>query len=167
MGLSKEDIRDAEALWSDYRKAISRTLASYENDQHSREDLAHNVFLAILASMPRIRAAENPKAYVFRIAHNVAVDHVAKELRRNWITLPDEILDADGDPESEFSVIQERTRLLRAIQRLRLPYRQVMVLLMEGFKYSEIEDVLGISSGTVRIRVMRAKQRLQDLLGHD
>ncbi|HEX6993191.1 MAG TPA: sigma factor [Gammaproteobacteria bacterium] len=93
MDRQTDRVRRAEALWSQFGAAISRTLLSYERDAALREDLAQEVFLAALASIDRIEAAANPKAYLFRIAHNVATDHVARESRRGWVELDDGIAD--------------------------------------------------------------------------
>jgi RNA polymerase sigma-70 factor (ECF subfamily) len=162
-----DQIRKAEALWSQFGPAVVRTLMSYERDADLRQDLAQDVFLAVLASIDRIEAASNPRAYLFRIAHNVAVDHVAKELDRNWVELEHDIPDGEADPARDAGSANERGRLLRAIRKLRLPYRQVTVLLLEGFEHAEIAEILGIRSGTVRIRVARAKAKLKELLSHD
>ena len=53
---------------------------------------------------------------------------------------------------------QESTRLADAVRRLPLPYRQVVVLLLEGLEYREIAEVLGISESNVGVRLNRARQ---------
>lgn len=167
MRAEPEQIRKAEALWSEHGAAVGRTLMSYERDADLRKDLVQDVFLAVLASVDRIAAAANPKAYLFRIAHNVAVDHVARETRRVWVELDREIPDSRGDPAQRAGAADERERLLAAVRRLALPYRQVVVLVLEGFEPAEIADVLGIRGGTVRVRLNRARAKLRELIGHD
>lgn len=160
-------IRRAEALWSRFRAAISRTLLSYERDADLRQDLAQEVFLAVLASIDRIEAAASPKAYLFRIAHNVATDHVARESRRGWVELDDGLEDPHVDPQRDAQAAGDRERLLEAVRKLGLPYRQVVVLVLEGIEHAEIADILGIAPGTVRIRLLRAKEKLKELLSHE
>jgi RNA polymerase sigma-70 factor (ECF subfamily) len=64
-------------------------------------------------------------------------------------------------------IANERSQaLLGAIQRLRLPYRQVITLVLEDLTYPEIAEVLGISLVNVGVRVNRAKQQLRGLLDH-
>lgn len=162
-----EQVKRAEALWSQFGPAISRTLLSYERDADLRQDLAQEVFLALLGSIDRIDAASNPKAYLFRIAHNVAIDHVARESKRTWVELDEEIEDPLIDPAGDAHAAGERERLLEAVRRLRLPYRQVIVLVLEGFEHAEIAEILGIGQGAVRVRRLRAKERLKELLGHE
>lgn len=167
MRLQPEQIRRAEALWSEHGPALGRALMSYERDPHLREDLAQNVFLAVLASVDRIEAARNPRAYLFRIAHNVAVNHVAKETSRNWVELDDDVVDTRNDPLRDAGAADARECLLAAVRTLALPYRQVIVLVLEGFDTSDIADVLGIRAGTVRVRLTRARAMLKETLGDD
>ena len=140
---------------------------SYERDAGLRQDLAQDVFLAVLASIDRIDAADNPRAYLHRIAHNVAVSHIAKETRREWVELEHDVCDPGADPAGHAGAADERNRLLRAVHRLRLPYRQVIVLVLEGLEHNEIAEVLGIRSGAVRVRLARAKAKLKELLSDD
>ena len=58
-------------------------------------------------------------------------------------------------------------RLLAAIRRLALPYRQVMTLLLEDLSYEDIAEALSISVVNVGVRVNRAKKQLRELLDHD
>jgi RNA polymerase sigma-70 factor (ECF subfamily) len=166
MGNQADRIRRAEALWAHFGPAISRTLVAYERDAELRQDLTQEVFLAILGSIERIEAASHRKAYLFRIAHNVAVDHVAREAKYAWVELDEAIADPGVDPAGDADAAGERGRLLEAVRQLRLPYRQVIVLALEGFEHEEIAEVLGIEAGTVRVRYFRAKTRLKELLNH-
>jgi RNA polymerase sigma-70 factor (ECF subfamily) len=164
MRLSNEQARRAEQLWADYGPALSRTLRSYEADPHLCEDLAQNVFLALLTSLDRIAAAENPKAYIFRIAHNVATDHVCKAVKQPRLEPLPEISDPRRQPARLVERHDERQQLLAAVRRLPLSYRQVIVLLLEGMEQDDIAATLNLSPGNVRVRITRAKTLLKELL---
>lgn len=166
MGLQADRTSGAEALWAQFGPAVARTLVSYERNADLRQDLTQEVFLAILGSIDRIEVAKNPKAYLLRIAHNVAIDHVARESKNTWVELDDRIEDPAIDPAGQADAASERDRLLEAVRRLRLPYRQVIVLALEGLDHEEIAEVLGIDRGAVRVRYFRAKTRLKELLDH-
>lgn len=148
---------------------LTRTLRSYEADPHLQEDLAQNLFIAIQASVERVAAAEHPKAYLLRIAHNVATDHIARETRKPLVTASGETPDQE-DPQQNPSLLveaeQEQYRLLQAVRALPLSIRQVMVLLLEGVEQNEIAEVLGISHGNVRVRISRGKQLLKEVMTH-
>lgn len=181
MAYSKEAIEQAERLWEEWAPVINRSLISYEADPALRQDLSQNVFIALLSVVNRIEDVRNMKAYILRIVHNVATSHIAKEAKRKWQSLDaDETAlhrgisdsvgfnreqsEAGGNPEQQLSREDSSQQLLAAVRRLKLPYRQVMVLLLEDFTDAEIGEILGISHGNVRVRINRAKAQLTEMI---
>jgi len=67
-------------------------------------------------------------------------------------------------PEQALAKAQEGRRLLDAVQRLPIGYRQVVTLTLEGLGYAEIADVLGITESNVGARLTRARQMLRQRL---
>ena len=168
--------QQAEQLWNSHSAGIVRTLASYESDPQLREDLAQEIFCAITQSAQRIVAAENPRAYIYRIAHNVAVDHIARQVKEKaepyepeqLTQMQEQSSQSNADCPAQLAQSQQQQQsLLRAVQALAAPYRQVIILLLEDLTANEIADVLQISAGAVRVRINRAKTELRSLLQHE
>ncbi len=159
---------DARAVITQFAPALARVVASYERDRALQEELLQEVLMAILSSLPRLAHADKLKPFVFRIAHNRCLSHVAKRMRERAHQETLEDLAAEATSQEQALIEQERgARLLEAVRRLTLPYRQVMTLILEDMSYDEIADTLGISVANVGIRVNRAKQQLKVLLGHE
>jgi RNA polymerase sigma-70 factor (ECF subfamily) len=159
---------DAHAVVIQLAPALARVVASYERDQNLREDLLQEVFVAVIASLPRLADPDKVKSFVLRIAHNRCLSHVARRMRERTSQAP--LLDfADQEPDHAAALIdaERGQRLLDAVRCLALPYRQVMTLLLEDLSYDEIAETLGISVANVGVRVNRAKQQLMRMLGHD
>lgn len=151
-------------LLADNRAALSRLAASYAGPG-DRDDLLQEIAIALWRALPKFRGECSERTFLFRIAHNRCITHISK--RRPTVSLDD----ADIDPEAptaaadEMIAVQEdRERLLRAVQRLPLIYREVVVLLLEGLDYQQIADVVGISEGNVGVRLTRARQQLKSLI---
>ena len=159
---------DIHAVITQFAPALARVVASYERDHALQDELLQDVLMAILSSLPRLTQQGKLKPFVFRIAHNRCLTHVAKRMRER---AHEEILDesAVATASHEQTLIeQERSeRLLEAVRTLTLPYRQVMTLILEDMSYEEIAETLGITVANVGIRVNRAKQQLKGLLGHE
>ena len=154
---------DARAVITQFAPALARVVASYERDRALQE-----VLMAILSSLPRLAHVEKLKPFVFRIAHNRCLSHVAKRMRERAHQESLDDLAAEATTQEQALIEQERgARLLEAVRRLTLPYRQVMTLILEDMSYDEIADTLGITVANVGIRVNRAKQQLKVLLGHE
>jgi RNA polymerase sigma factor (sigma-70 family) len=159
---------DARAVITQFAPALARVVASYERDRALQEELLQEVLMAILSSLPRLAHADKLKPFVFRIAHNRCLSHVAKRMRERAHQESLDDLAAEATTQEQALIEQERgARLLEAVRRLTLPYRQVMTLILEDMSYDEIAETLGITVANVGIRVNRAKQQLKVLLGHE
>jgi RNA polymerase sigma factor (sigma-70 family) len=148
--------------------ALLRVAASYERNPAPRQDLFQEILLAVAQSLPRLREETRLRPFVFRIAHNKGVDHVARHAAEAPTEeISDELPMSDDTPEEELMAKQRTERLTAAVRQLELPYRQAITLLLEGLSYAEIADTLGISVSNVGVRVNRAKTQLRMLLHYD
>ncbi|WP_290612037.1 RNA polymerase sigma factor [Arsukibacterium sp. UBA3155] len=156
-------------LWQQDQGAISRTLMASEADPAARQDLKQDIFLALHQSAERLQAAELPRAYLFRIVHNVTVDHIARAQRYKWQPLDDETQQQmlQECPSTEVAEQQQSQQIMQAVRRLSLANRQVMLLAMEDLDAPEIAEILQISHGAVRVRLNRAKTELMELMQND
>jgi RNA polymerase sigma factor (sigma-70 family) len=120
--------------------------------------------LAIWKALPQFRGESSERTFIFRIAHNRAITHIAQ--RRPLTASSDEIElpDPRPNPEKGLAREQQETRLLEAIHRLPIQYRQVITLTLEGMNYTDIADVIGISESNVGVRLNRARQMLREML---
>ena len=150
--------------------ALTRLAASYTNTAADRDDLLQEIALAIWQAWPRFRGECSERTFLFRIAHNRAIAHLARsrsQMPRSQMQGSAEEIDVHDpapDPESGLAQEQQAERLRRAVHRLPVAYRQVVTLTLEGLAYGEIADVLGISESNVGVRLTRARRILQELL---
>jgi RNA polymerase sigma factor (sigma-70 family) len=159
---------DAQLVLTQLAPALARVVASYERDHALREELLQEVLMAVLLSLPRLTQPEKLKPFVFRIAHNRSVSHIARRMReRAYEDASAQWEPAAPSQEQQAIQAEHGERLLEAIRQLALPYRQVMTLLLEDMSYEDIADTLGISVNNVGVRVNRAKKQLREILQHD
>lgn len=152
-------------LLTEHGPALLRLAGSYTNTVSDRDDLLQEIALAIWRSLPGFRGESSERTFVFRIGHNRGIAQLAKH--RMVSMPPDEealLPDKGPSPEQELTRQQERWRLLEAIRKLPVPYRQVMTLALEDFDYAEMAQVLGVSESNVGVRLSRARQMLRDLM---
>lgn len=145
--------------------ALARLAASFTNTSSDRDDLEQDIALAVWQALRNFRGECSPRTFLFRIAHNRAVAHLARN-RARFAHAADEphIHDPAPDPESGLVREQAAQRLRHAIHGLPLVYRQVITLALEDMGYAEIADVLGISESNVGARLSRARQLLRESL---
>lgn len=142
--------------------AFRRLAATYTRTESDRDDLLQEIAIAIWKALPGFRGECSERTFAFRIAQNRSIAFLARAQSRGC-TSSGQIDVPDPAPTVEAGIVQAQraTRLKRAVQRLPLPYQQVVALLLEGLDYAEIAEVLGISETNVGVRLTRARQMLR------
>ena len=154
-----------EDIISTYGAAVARIAATYEADPTLREDLIQEVLLAVHLALPRLQDEARLAPFVFRIAHNRCVTHVARAVHeKRAIAAAPPVVEAAHSPEQDLLASEQNRRLAAALRRMPLPYRQTLSLALEGMSHAEIAATLDISLANVAIRINRGKEMLKALL---
>jgi len=127
------------------------------------EDVAQEALLRLYRAMQGRRSLRAPRAYLFSVAHNLAMDGH----RRGCRTPPPEGCEAPS-PEVAVGRSLLRAEVERALDRL--PEQQRAALLMREFgdlSYAEIANAMGAGLGQVKTWIYRARRRLSTLLDRD
>lgn len=154
-----------ERIVAEHGPLISRIAMTYEADPSLREDLTQQILLAVWQALPSFRAESSLKTFVAKIAQNRAISYVAREVRRPPTAEVPETIEADEpNPEETAIYASEREALIAATQGLPLPQRQVISMVLEGFDYAEIADMLEIAPNALALRLSRAKAALRSAM---
>lgn len=163
--LSAETEAAFATLLATHGPSLGRLARSYTRDRAESEDLYQEIAIAIWRALPSFRNECSERTFVFRIAHNRAMSHLAR--RRPFMAGIEgerEAADTRPNAEQQLATYQERDRLFAAVQRLPLGSRQVLMLSLEGMAYTDIAEVLGITETNVGARLTRAREKLRALL---
>ncbi len=153
-----------ERLLAANHGSLSRLAFSYTNTAADREDLLQDIAVALWQALPGFRGECSERTFVYRIAHNRALSALARRKPAHE-AIEKESVDPVPLVETAIAERQESMRVTEAVRRLPLPYRQVVVLVLEGLDYGEIADVLGISESNVGVRLNRARPLLRQMMG--
>ena len=138
-------------------------------NRHDAEDLTTQTFLRMLESIGHFRWQSAPfSAWLFRIAHNLAVDHFRT---RHRVQVEDEVPEPSREEESsaEEQALDEIAELgmLGLIEQLPAEQRQMLTLkFVFGFRNSEAAGILGKTEGAVKSLQHRALESLERQLVH-
>src|SRR5206468_10763779 len=133
-------------------------------NRHDAEDLTTLVFLKMLESIGRFRWRSAPfSAWLFRIAHNLAMDHF--RARRRWQP-EEEVPEPQGseEPSAELEAMQSigRQSMLELIEQLSPEQQQVLTLkFVFNFPNADVATILGKTEGAVKSLQHRALGSLQ------
>lgn len=154
-------------LARDYRDGLIFYLNRLVHDPTLAEELTEDTFFKLAAHRPHYNGRASFKTWLYTIARNTALDHLRRQKRLSLFSLealPREAAAAD-DPEQGFLTRERDLQLHRALNRLPLPYRQVLHLTyFEGFSNAETGAILKKSRRQVENLLTRARKALREQL---
>ncbi len=132
------------------------------------QDIMQETFLRLWRQIQESAKIDNPRAWLLRVARNLAEDHAKSSFRRNGTQNPqtmDAVRGKDGQPleglqrEETFQQIREELNLLATADREILTLRYSL-----DYDATQIADMLEINATAVHMRLSRARQRLAERL---
>ena len=151
-----------ESLLSAYQQPITAYLTNLLGDVEQGQELAQETFLRAYRALAAGVQLDHPKAWLYRIATNVARDAFRRARLVRWLRLHD-IQDHPAlripDPTD---CVADQLAVRAALAHLRPAYRVPLVLhLCEGLSTLEIAEVLSLSQGAVKMRLSRAREQFR------
>jgi RNA polymerase sigma-70 factor (ECF subfamily) len=159
-----------EELVRRYQRPISAYVYRMIGDYESALDLTQEIFIKVYNSLRRYRSEFKFSTWIYKIAHNSAVDH----LRRTATREQSLISGSEGDhfelpieskrpsPEQESERKERRIEIESVIRTLPGNYRELVILRhSQDLTYEEIVEVTGLPLGTVKNRLFRAREMMR------
>ncbi|MDE6728968.1 MAG: sigma-70 family RNA polymerase sigma factor [Oscillospiraceae bacterium] len=141
-----------------FHRSVYRLALSYVKNEAEAEDICQTTFCRLLDYNGEFAAAENCKAWLFRVTINLS-KNLLKSTRFSRTAELDENIPA----RRGFS--DEETALWETVSKLPPKYRAAIHLYYyEGYSINEIADITGDSVSTVTTRLARAREKLKKLL---
>lgn len=153
-----------EELVKEFSDSLVRYAYSLVKDPIIAEEVMEDCFAALFMKAPRLQSPEHLRRYLYRIAHNKAMDYLRR--RRVHVSLEDvDAVIGSCDPQVDFAR-KERDRILYlCMQRLPQQYREVLVLTyFDGFGTEDICRILSLRTKQVYNLSARARIALKELL---
>jgi RNA polymerase sigma-70 factor (ECF subfamily) len=156
-------------LYDEYYDKIARYVFVRIGDRAEAEDLAGEVFLKALQSLDSYKERGIPMhAWLFNIAHNLAVDYLRRPARRSTVPIDTVQVVAEKNPQAVVETRMELERVSKALDQLTPAQRQVIELrFFGGLTSEETGRVLNKGSGAVREMQSSAIKRLRTLLDEE
>src|SRR4029079_10575947 len=159
-----------EELVRRYQRPISAYVYRMVGNYESALDLTQEIFIKVYSSLRRYREEFKFSTWIYKIAHNSAVDH----LRRNTTREQSLVMGHDGDqfdlpiestrlsPEQESERKERRGEIESVVRTLPANYRELIILRhSQALSYEAIVEVTGVPLGTVKNRLFRAREMMR------
>ncbi len=152
---------DLETLQTALRPALHRYCARMVGSVVDGEDVVQEAVLKAYLAWPSIDTIENPEGWLFRIAHNAALDFIRRRLRMPELLTEEELamIPAPVAPDPDSAETSLRTFL-------RLPSLQRSAVIMKdvlGHSIEEISSAIGVSEPAAKSALQRGRVRLREL----
>ena len=162
-----ENVRDGRVeklavLFERYQTMLYNFFLRLTGNRAASEDLVQEVFIRVLKYRAGYMGDSRFNVWIFQIARNAHIDHLRKQRPapppHNH---PPETPSREPGPDEAYEVGQEAELVRRALDRLPVQKRELLVLFrFQNLKLREIAEILGVQVGTVKAQVHRA---LKDL----
>jgi RNA polymerase sigma-70 factor, ECF subfamily len=157
------DRTEFDRLVAALRPNLHRYCARMTGSVVDGEDVVQEAFLKAIEALSHTAPIANPEGWLFRIAHNAALDLLRRRKQREVVRDDDDLaaIAASVDPigEREIAATGLRTFMrLPASQRSSVILRDVL-----GYTLEEIRDVIGGTVPAVKSALQRGRQRLREL----
>ena len=157
---------DIERLYDEHAQSLFAFLLNFTRDENDTRDLLQEIFVKIAREPHLLDNVHNERAYLIRLARNLAVDSIrrrdSRERAKESVAVDQSSIFASaGDPDEELF----RRELAVALKDLPDEQGTVAYLkLWEGLTFDEIADILDISPNTAASRYRYALDKLRERL---
>jgi len=169
------------AAWDElirrYEKSVYKFAYTLCRNHDEAGDIAGQVFLRLYQNLHTFRFESSFTSWLFRIVHNTYLDLCIRPAHRGHISLDSvagsdneplpcrEVMDPSPSPEKRCMDNETARMLAKAVRHLPEYQRQVLRMYhSEGKSYEEIAENIGLSIGTVKSRLNRARNMLRERL---
>ena len=144
---------------------IYKVCRMYAYTTADREDLFQEIVIQLWNAYPKFRGESKFSTWLYRVALNTAITGLRKKKdfieSREPAQLPEGITDENTGREDQL------LQLHQAIGQLNQVEKAIVMLYMEDKTYEEMEDIMGMSQGNLRVKMNRIKEKLRLLTKHN
>jgi RNA polymerase sigma-70 factor (ECF subfamily) len=155
--------RMQELLYKTYSPKMYGVCLRYSGNADDAQDILQDGFVKVFRNLARFRSEGSFEGWMRRIFVNTAIEHYRKKVHLQPVGENQENNIEDND-WSAFDRLAVKD-ILNAVQELSPGYRTVFNLyVVEGYTHKDIADMMGISEGTSKSQLARAKAILQNVI---
>lgn len=162
---------DFDGLMRPHLDMLYRLALRFCQQQHDAEDLVQDLMTKLYQRRDDLEDKQNLKAWLATSLYHLFIDGTRKRNRSPLQLVDDETTFYEGTPsrelgpEQQLSQAQRLKKMQHAFNQLSEEHRAVLALHdIEGYKLSELVEMLDIPLGTLKSRIHRARGRIRDLL---
>lgn len=156
-----------EILYRDYHTLVLQLCKGFmKGEEHQARDLSQEVFINIWRSLGSYRHEASYKTWIYRITVNTCLKYIRDKKIKQAVPLNEELFIVAAD-ESLPATGKSYEMLYQAIGALKEVDRLIIMMVLNEVSYGEISSIMGMSEGTLRVRISRIKKNLKQLIENE
>lgn len=152
----EKHIREHESL-------LYKICRIYAYTNADRQDLFQEMVIQLWKAFPKFKGEAQFSSWLYRVALNTAITGLRKKKKSIMSYEPVSSLEHVSDENSGSLEEEQLQELYKAIAQLNDVEKAIVMLYMEERSYNDMEDILGISQGHLRVKMNRIKEKLRQL----
>jgi len=159
----QEAERQFEKNIKEHELLLHKVCRMYAYTEADRQDLFQEMVIQLWKAYPRFKGDAKLSTWMYRVAINTAITGLRK--KKDFITSyePDCFPEHISNDNAAAAAEEQLQQLYTAIEQLNEIEKAIVMLYMEDRSYTEMEDILGISQGNLRVKMNRIKEKLRQL----
>ena len=144
-----------ERLVQKYSSMVLQIAYQYSFNKSEAEDITQEVFIKLYKNIRKIKNNEHIKAWLIRVTINLSIDYNRNYWNKNTTSLDDSYKYFDEETKDVFNEVKKLTPEFRNI---------IYLYYYQGYKISEISEILSMNQNTVSSYLNRARKELKHIL---
>ena len=150
-------------LISEHEGLIHKICHVYAADALAKQDLFQEIIIQLWKSFENFRNESKISTWMYRVALNTALTEKRRSNKKVSLSFPSSLKD-DKAQENVVDGYEENLNILYdAISKLTEVEKAIVMLYLDDKSYEEMEEVLGISQATLRVKMNRVKEKLRQI----
>ena len=152
-----------EILYHRFSSKMFTVCLRYCKDTEDAQDLLQDGFVKIFKNLDKYRGEGSFEGWIRRIFVNTSIEHFRRSVKNFPVTEMKEISIEDASWNALDNLAEKE--IIKMIQELSPGYRQVFnMYVIEGYSHRDISEILGVSEGTSKSQLARAKAILKKMV---
>jgi len=143
---------------SEFKPLLFKIVRVYADKIEDENDLFQEIVIQIWKSVLNFKEQSSVHTWIYRVALNTAIKWSTRNKKQNHLELTEDIL-LLSPTEKENSNLEW---LYNEISKLDTVDKSLTLLMLDGFSYKEMANILGISTSNVGVKINRIKSHLQE-----
>lgn len=152
-----------EKLIKQHELLVYKVCRVYANTSADRQDLYQEIMIQLWKSFSGFSGQSKFSTWLYKIALYTAIAGLRKQKRFIFSTEPEKLPQTTMDIGYDSTNDEQRDELYKAIEQLNEIEKAITLLYLEDKSYEEMEEILGINQGNLRVKMNRIKDKLKQL----